>query len=113
MKPMRRTLAIVISLVPLFSVACGGSTSGVPNCEGSGSASISSACSSCLTSNCGSEVSTAEGDCGAYDSCVEGCMCSDTACLTGCESKATAQCASDLAAVAACEEKSCASACEG
>lgn len=110
------TTLTTLALVSFFVIACGSSSSDggtVPNCIGSGPGSVSSDCSSCLTSNCGAEVSAINSDCGAVGSCIEACMCSDQACLSGCAGKADATCQSALGSLSSCQSQSCAAECGG
>lgn len=97
------------------SSSSSGGSSGYPTCQGAtGSTGPgSSACSSCVESNCGSDVSSVESACGAYLSCYEGCQCSDLSCIENCESKITGNCSSAETPLSTCLSQHCASQCSG
>jgi hypothetical protein len=108
--------AAAVSAVAVL-VACSSSSSGggssVPTCQGATGTmgAGSSACSSCLQSSCGSQISSVESSCGAYLTCYQGCQCSDLSCLEGCLSKIDSTCQNPEESLATCLTQSCSSQC--
>ncbi len=98
-------------------VACSSSSSGnsdsYPTCQGAKepTGAGSSACSSCLQTGCGSQISSVETSCGAYLTCYQGCQCSDLACLQSCLSKIDGACQNAYGPFTTCLTQSCESQC--
>jgi hypothetical protein len=114
-------LAAVTAAISIFAVACssssssGSGSSSYPTCQGATgtSGAGSTACSSCVESHCGSQVSAVESTCSAYLSCYQGCQCSDATCLEGCVSKMDSACQNADGPLASCITQNCSSQCEG
>lgn len=109
----KASMTVAAAAVVTFLVACSSSSSGgssdVPACKGNTGASGpgSAACSSCLQSNCGSQIASEQGACGAYNSCYEACDCSNLTCLTDCQSRIDSACQSPYGAVTTCLSQNC------
>lgn len=107
--------AAVVSLLVACSSSSSssGGTGSVPSCQGAAGSTGpgSSACSSCLQSSCGSQLSSYLSSCSAYNGCYEACQCSDTNCIAGCLSKIDSTCQSPFGSFAMCLSQSCASQC--
>jgi hypothetical protein len=98
-------------------VACSSSSNGgsgnYPTCQGNTmtTGSNSTACSSCVQSHCGSQISSVESSCSAFLSCFSGCMCSDLNCISGCASKIDSTCQNAESPLTTCQNQNCMSQC--
>ncbi len=113
---LSRIITIASAAVVSMLVACSSSSSGsasFPTCQGSTGTSGqgSPACNSCVQSNCGSQVSSAEGSCSAYFNCFASCQCSDLNCVIGCQGKIDSTCQNAFGPLSTCISNSCASQC--
>ena len=108
------TTSLLISALILTSsaIACGSSNSVPSNplftCYESSQPEQASACTSCLTGNCGSEVTSLLSACASYLSCLDKCGC-ETDCSVDCST--TEDCGDAEATLQECEDASCASDC--
>jgi hypothetical protein len=108
------TIGIVISVVACSSSSDnGGGGAMAPTCQGATGMTGpgSAACSACLQTNCGSQLSSAQSACGAYITCYSGCQCSDFNCITGCLSKIDGPCANAEGPLTMCLDQNCSSQC--
>ena len=103
------TLVSMLCLAPVFLVACGSGSGGLPSCQGAGEAD--SACNTCLMNNCSVAAASYDSDCGAYAACLAKCKCSDFSCLEDCNGSASAQCQAAMTAASQCFVSSCRSEC--
>jgi hypothetical protein len=103
-----------LSIVVACSSSSGGSSSGPPSCQGATgtTGAGTSACNSCLESNCGSQISSVEGACSAFVSCYSGCQCTDSQCLLNCVTmKIDSTCQNSYGPLQTCQSNNCSMAC--
>jgi len=102
-----------VALLIACSSSSSGAGSGVPSCQGATgtTGAGSAACSSCLQSSCGSQISSVKSSCGAYITCYEGCQCSDLSCVGGCLSDIDSACETPEESLTTCLSQNCASQC--
>jgi hypothetical protein len=107
------TASIVVAAVACSSSSSSGGGSGLPSCQGAaGTTGAGSAtCNSCVTSSCGSQVSSVKSACGAYLSCYQGCQCTDNTCLQGCLGKIDGTCQNAFGPLMTCLDQSCRTEC--
>ena len=111
---MKTTSLLIAALMLTGSAVACGSSNSVPSnprftCYESAQVEQASACTSCLTGECGSEVTSLLSACSSYLTCLQTCGCGNS-CTESCTAP-TEDCGNAEATLQGCEDSSCASDC--